>query len=242
MCVLVWTQPTVIPNVRMEECVFALENADVLLDLVEDTVTKVTRFVWRELEMKYLFGPTQMNLLNLIWKPESLYVSFLFYTAVSLYQTHCRFLLTSVRKWNTKRFPTKHISKTFPWNKTAAVDQWACSKSFMIITCCWLVWFTVCLCFAVTCDGGCWNGGECIAVNGAAKCICPSSWTGSKCQEGPFKVVYNYSIDTKGQSHQMELVSQLEPTEAFLRLFQFQVVVMTGGLPACTWWLTHPWQ
>lgn len=32
--------PTVIPNVKMEECVFALENADVLLDLVENTVTK----------------------------------------------------------------------------------------------------------------------------------------------------------------------------------------------------------
>lgn len=41
-----------------------------------------------------------------------------------------------------------------------------------------------CVCFAVTCDGGCWNGGECTAVNGVAKCICPSSWAGSKCQEG----------------------------------------------------------
>lgn len=39
---------------------------------------------------------------------------------------------------------------------------------------------------AVTCDGGCWNGGECFAVNGVAKCICPSSWSGSKCQEGVF--------------------------------------------------------
>lgn len=38
-------QPTVIPNVKMEECVFALENADVLLDLEEDTVTKVNEFM-----------------------------------------------------------------------------------------------------------------------------------------------------------------------------------------------------
>lgn len=36
----------------------------------------------------------------------------------------------------------------------------------------------------VACDGGCWNSGECTAVNGQAKCICPSSWTGSRCQEG----------------------------------------------------------
>ena len=34
-------QPTVIPNVKTEESVFGLENADVLLDLEEDTVTKV---------------------------------------------------------------------------------------------------------------------------------------------------------------------------------------------------------
>uniref|UniRef100_A0A8C2AWB6 von Willebrand factor D and EGF domains n=1 Tax=Cyprinus carpio TaxID=7962 RepID=A0A8C2AWB6_CYPCA len=38
-------------------------------------------------------------------------------------------------------------------------------------------------CHKVACDGGCWNGGECIAVNGKAKCICPSSWTGSRCQD-----------------------------------------------------------
>lgn len=38
-------QPTVIPNVKMEECVFALENADVLLDLEEDIVTKVNEFM-----------------------------------------------------------------------------------------------------------------------------------------------------------------------------------------------------
>uniref|UniRef100_A0A3B4T3F6 Schwann cell-specific EGF-like repeat autocrine factor n=1 Tax=Seriola dumerili TaxID=41447 RepID=A0A3B4T3F6_SERDU len=36
---------------------------------------------------------------------------------------------------------------------------------------------------SMTCDAGCWNGGECTAVNGVAKCICPSSWTGSRCQE-----------------------------------------------------------
>lgn len=57
---------------------------------------------------------------------------------------------------------------------------------------------------AVTCDGGCWNGGECIAVNGVAKCICPSSWTGSKCQEGLFIAVSNRPVNTTGQSHQME--------------------------------------
>lgn len=34
-------QPTAFPNVRTEECVFALENADVLLDMEEDTATKV---------------------------------------------------------------------------------------------------------------------------------------------------------------------------------------------------------
>uniref|UniRef100_A0A3Q2DST6 Schwann cell-specific EGF-like repeat autocrine factor n=1 Tax=Cyprinodon variegatus TaxID=28743 RepID=A0A3Q2DST6_CYPVA len=34
----------------------------------------------------------------------------------------------------------------------------------------------------MTCSGGCWNGGECTAVNGVAKCICPSGWTGSECQ------------------------------------------------------------
>nr|XP_046255017.1 von Willebrand factor D and EGF domain-containing protein isoform X1 [Scatophagus argus] len=65
-------------------------------------------------------------------------------------------------------------------------------------------------CHRVTCDGGCWNGGECIAVNGVAKCICPSSWTGSKCQEGLFTAVSNYPINTTGQSHQMEPISQLE--------------------------------
>lgn len=52
-----------------------------------------------------------------------------------------------------------------------------------------IMWCNYCLGFvmfvcAVTCDDGCWNGGECNAVNGVAKCICPSSWTGSKCQEG----------------------------------------------------------
>lgn len=61
---------------------------------------------------------------------------------------------------------------------------------------------------AVTCDGGCWNGGECIAVNGVAKCICPSSWTGSKCQEGLFMAVSYYPVNTTGQSHQMEPLSQ----------------------------------
>lgn len=67
------------------------------------------------------------------------------------------------------------------------------------------------VCFlAVACDGGCWNGGECIAVNGAAKCNCPSSWTGSKCQEGLFIAVSNSPINTKGQGRQMEPVSQLE--------------------------------
>ncbi|CAG6014019.1 unnamed protein product [Menidia menidia] len=34
-------------------------------------------------------------------------------------------------------------------------------------------------CHKVTCDGGCWNGGECTAVHGAATCICPSSWAGN---------------------------------------------------------------
>lgn len=34
-------QPTAFPNVRTEECVFAPENADVLLDMAEDTATKV---------------------------------------------------------------------------------------------------------------------------------------------------------------------------------------------------------
>lgn len=48
----------------MEECVFALENADVLLDLEEDTATKVTGFIWSELEMKCLVGPTGMSLLK----------------------------------------------------------------------------------------------------------------------------------------------------------------------------------
>lgn len=42
-------QPTVTPNVRMEESVFALENADVLQDLEEDIVTKVSRFVCSDL-------------------------------------------------------------------------------------------------------------------------------------------------------------------------------------------------
>lgn len=46
----------------MEECVFALENADVFLDLEEDTVTKVTGFLWSKLEIKYVVGSTQMNL------------------------------------------------------------------------------------------------------------------------------------------------------------------------------------
>ncbi len=45
-------QPTVIPNARMVECVFALENADVLLDMEEDTVTKVSRSDSTDLEMK----------------------------------------------------------------------------------------------------------------------------------------------------------------------------------------------
>lgn len=38
-------QPTVIPNVRMEECVFGLESADVLLHMEADTVTKVTGII-----------------------------------------------------------------------------------------------------------------------------------------------------------------------------------------------------
>lgn len=41
---LLWMQPTVIPNVRMVGGVFALENADVLLDSEDGTVTKVGRF------------------------------------------------------------------------------------------------------------------------------------------------------------------------------------------------------
>ncbi|MBN3271041.1 VWDE protein, partial [Polyodon spathula] len=41
----------------------------------------------------------------------------------------------------------------------------------------------LCICFAVSCEGGCWNGGECISVNSIVKCLCPFSWTGSKCQE-----------------------------------------------------------
>lgn len=41
-------QPPVTPNVRMEECVFALENVDVLLDLEEDIATKVNGFIWSE--------------------------------------------------------------------------------------------------------------------------------------------------------------------------------------------------
>lgn len=62
---------------------------------------------------------------------------------------------------------------------------------------------SVCV-LAVTCDGGCWNGGECTAVNGVAKCICPSSWSGSKCQEGLFIAASDRPINTAGQSHQME--------------------------------------
>lgn len=42
-------QPTVIQNVRMEERVFALESADVLLGLEEDTVTKVSWFICADL-------------------------------------------------------------------------------------------------------------------------------------------------------------------------------------------------
>ncbi|KAG7216457.1 hypothetical protein INR49_001943 [Caranx melampygus] len=52
-------------------------------------------------------------------------------------------------------------------------------------------------CQYVTCDAGCWNGGECIAVNGVAKCICPSSWTGSRCQEGLFIATSNYPADPR---------------------------------------------
>jgi len=53
----------------------------------------------------------------------------------------------------------------------------------------------VCVYLSVVCESGCWNGGECIAVNGEAKCICPSSWTGSRCQDGlliPFCFTYIY--------------------------------------------------
>lgn len=42
-------QPTVIPNVRMVGSVFALENADVLLDSEDVTVTKVGRFAFSRL-------------------------------------------------------------------------------------------------------------------------------------------------------------------------------------------------
>lgn len=65
---------------------------------------------------------------------------------------------------------------------------------------------------AVTCDGGCWNGGECSAVNGVAKCICPSSWTGSKCQEGLFMAVFNCPVNAIAQRHQLELVISLLKT------------------------------
>lgn len=41
-------QPTVILNVKTEDSVFVLENADVLLDLEEDTVTKVNEFIWKD--------------------------------------------------------------------------------------------------------------------------------------------------------------------------------------------------
>lgn len=53
---------------------------------------------------------------------------------------------------------------------------------------CWTV------CVSATCDGGCWNGGECTAVNGEAKCICSSSWTGSTCQHGAFSLINNHFI------------------------------------------------
>lgn len=54
----------------------------------------------------------------------------------------------------------------------------------------WIILLMECLGLTVMCDGGCWNGGDCIAVNRVAKCICPSSWTGSKCQEGTFTLLY----------------------------------------------------
>ncbi|KAG7253399.1 hypothetical protein CRUP_006451 [Coryphaenoides rupestris] len=38
-------------------------------------------------------------------------------------------------------------------------------------------------CQYVTCEGGCWNGGDCVALNGVATCLCLSSWTGSRCQD-----------------------------------------------------------
>lgn len=54
----------------------------------------------------------------------------------------------------------------------------------MLSTVCVVFLYCMCLCLTVVCDGGCWNGGECTAVNGEAKCICPSSWTGTRCQDG----------------------------------------------------------
>lgn len=83
---------------------------------------------------------------------------------------------------------------------------------------------SVCV-LAVTCDGGCWNGGECTAVNGVAKCICPSSWSGSKCQEGLFIAVSDRPFNTAGQSHQMEpqpgaqFISRSPPPPKTLNVF-----------------------
>lgn len=116
------------------------------------------------------------------------------------------------------------------------------------------------LSLAVTCDGGCWNGGECIAVHGVAKCICPSSWSGSKCQEGLFIALSDYALAPRVKVTKWDgslswsyssAVAHRDIWDVWsLKLMPFPAPQATCTVcrtvhlhcMSCEWWFTSSWQ